>query len=481
MSERGVLYMVWGLDNKIERALERSIQSVKGIHPELPVEVCQLESSDPIEGLLQKARMFELSPFRQTLFLDADTVVLGCLDFGFSKAQEFGLACCVSLCPWARRHTGVQGDTVEYNTGVLFFGPKAKPVFENWARLAPQIDSSIIWYDQRGEMRRMRHADQGSFAVAVESAKFLPFVLPVNWNFQPKWQLSFFGPIKIWHDWGELPPFVLQMRKYYEKPEAIIQYHETTVNATGTFSQHPVIAAFENILALRKYIQNNPNDIGPLFVMFCSANLMRSRAQLFQDLLAVFLLKGKRNGFFVDVGATNGLDLSNTAMLERDFQWKGILAEPAKCWHAALRTNRSVAIDHRCVWSHSGATLDFKETENPELSTVTTFVNSDDHSESRVKGKTYPVETVSLNDLLIAHKSPKQIDYLSIDTEGSELEILRAFNFDKYDIGIITVEHNFREPNRQVIFDLLTSKGFVRLFEPFSNFDDWYVKRSIVG
>jgi hypothetical protein len=91
------------------------------------------------------------------------------------------------------------------------------------------------------------------------------------------------------------------------------------------------------------------------------------------------------------------------------------------------------------------------------------------------------VETISLNDLLKVHKSPSQIDYLSIDTEGSELEILRAFKFDDYEIGIITVEHNFREPDRQTIYDLLTSKGYVRLFEAFSKFDDWYLKRSIVG
>ncbi|MGA6938415.1 MAG: hypothetical protein WB041_23965 [Pseudolabrys sp.] len=225
MSERGVLYMVWGHDDKTEGALQRSIQSLKEIHPELPVEVCRLKSEDPIKGLLQKVRMFDLSPFRQTLFLDADTVVLGRLDFGFTKAEEFGLACCISTCPWAKRHTGVQGETIEYNTGVMFFGPQAKLIFESWSRLAPQIDSSILWYDQRGEIRRMPHADQGSFAVAVEDAKFSPFVLPVNWNFQPKWQLSFFGPIKIWHDWGELPPFFSEMRRYYDQPEAIIQYH----------------------------------------------------------------------------------------------------------------------------------------------------------------------------------------------------------------------------------------------------------------
>src|SRR5690349_21705296 len=95
MTDRGVLYMVWGSDDKIERALERSTKSLNAIHPELPIEIVRLNATDPIKGLLEKARMFEPSPFRQTLFLDADTVVLDRLDFGFRKAQQFGLACCI--------------------------------------------------------------------------------------------------------------------------------------------------------------------------------------------------------------------------------------------------------------------------------------------------------------------------------------------------------------------------------------------------
>lgn len=225
MPERGVIYIVWGRDNKTERALERSKKSVNAIHPELPVEILRLDADDPIKGLLLKARMFELSPFRETLYLDADTVVLGRLDFAFLKAQEFGLACCICECPWARRHGGVHGETIEYNTGVLFFGEHAKPIFESWSRLAPQIDSSIIFHGPQGQMMRMPYDDQGSFAAAVEEVKFSPFVLPLNWNFRPNWQLSFFGPVKIWHDYAELPPFFDEMRKYYNQSEAIIQYH----------------------------------------------------------------------------------------------------------------------------------------------------------------------------------------------------------------------------------------------------------------
>jgi FkbM family methyltransferase len=248
-----------------------------------------------------------------------------------------------------------------------------------------------------------------------------------------------------------------------------------------TAAQHPVIAGFDNLLALRQFQQSNPNDYATSFVAFCGANFFRSRAQLFQDLFVVFVNKAKRDGFFVEFGATNGLDLSNTAILERDFQWKGLLAEPARCWHAALAANRTATIDHRCVWSQTGASLDFKETEVAELSTLTTLVDADFNRAGRASGTVYRVDTITLNDLLKAHNCPRQIDYMSIDTEGSELEILRAFTFDDYDIGIITVEHNFREPDRQAIFDLLSSKGYVRLFEAFSKFDDWYVKRTFFG
>jgi hypothetical protein len=225
MSERGVLYTVWGRDDKTERALARSRKSLNAIHPELPVEVIRVDVDDPVRGLLEKSRMFERSPFRETLFLDADTVVLGRLDFGFRKAQDFGLACSICECPWAQRYAGIKGETIEYNTGVMFFGERAKPVFESWTRLAPQLDSSIVFLGPQDQLLRMPYNDQCSFAAAIEATGFLPFVLPLNWNFRPQWQQSFFGPLKIWHDYAEIPPFFADMGRYYNQPEAIIQYH----------------------------------------------------------------------------------------------------------------------------------------------------------------------------------------------------------------------------------------------------------------
>ncbi len=73
-------------------------------------------------------------------------------------------------------------------------------------------------------------------------------------------------------------------------------------------------------------------------------------SQLKQDLFVLSATDFKTGGYFVEFGATDGVTLSNSLMLERCYGWRGILAEPAKCWQAALRQNRTVAIDDRCVW-----------------------------------------------------------------------------------------------------------------------------------
>ena len=225
MSERGVIYMVWG--SRVDAALERSRRSLAAVHPELPVEVVRLDVEDPVKGLLEKATMFRRSPFRETLFLDADTMVLGRLDYAFDKAQRFGLACSICECPWARRYAGLEGDLIEYNTGVLFFTDKARAVFETWERLVAQVDSSIDLIDVRSNrVDTMAHNDQGGFAAAVEECGASPFVLPLNWNFRAEFQPSFFGPVKIWHDYGDPPDWLIEMNQYYEEPASIIQYHE---------------------------------------------------------------------------------------------------------------------------------------------------------------------------------------------------------------------------------------------------------------
>ncbi len=163
-------------------------------------------------------------------------------------------------------------------------------------------------------------------------------------------------------------------------------------------------------------------------------------------------------------------------MLETQFGWYGIVAEPAQSWHDSLRGARACVVDPRCVWSRSGDQVEFNEVTQPEFSTVARYSAADRHSAKREKGRRYLVETVSLSDLLQQNNAPRQIDYLSIDTEGSELEILRAFDFDLMKFsGLITVEHNYGK-DRDEINRLLQSGGFTRKFPAASLWDDWYVR-----
>ncbi|MDP6788708.1 MAG: hypothetical protein QGI13_16480 [Rhodospirillales bacterium] len=218
MSKQGAVYVVWG---KVDKTiLDRSIASLKAHHPDLPVHIEHL----PDEAtLLDKARLLDFTPFEETLFLDMDTVVMGNLDFGFRKGREVGLALCICECPWARRYGGLAGDVVEYNTGVMFFTKKARPVFEAWTDLVGHLDSSIV-FQAGGDYVKMPLNDQAGFAKAIDDTGFVPYVLPLNWNFRPRWHKSWFGPLKVWHDYAPVPDALAQNNARQADPNAIIGF-----------------------------------------------------------------------------------------------------------------------------------------------------------------------------------------------------------------------------------------------------------------
>jgi hypothetical protein len=229
---KGVLYITWPGEARTEAALQRSIESLKKVHPELPYHVERLPEGST---LLDKPKMYDLSPFEETLFLDADTVVLERLDYGFKKARQFGIAICVCECPYARRFEGLKyrGDIVEYNTGAVWFckytigqrfdGLVTEDVFTRWKLQSAILDSRLTFMSDAGEKMLMPSNDQASFALAIDRLDFNPFVLPLNWNFRPIWQHTAFGPIKIWHDYKDVPEAVLKWNADQSKPDAVIQ------------------------------------------------------------------------------------------------------------------------------------------------------------------------------------------------------------------------------------------------------------------
>ena len=227
---RGIISIYWGDASRLP--IDRLRASVKKFHPELPHEIIKVDAPVGSDlSLNRKAEMYDLSPFDETLYLDLDTVVLGDLGFGFEKAQKHGLAIAMCEAPWARRYSRIfSGDQIEYNTGVIFFTSKAKCVFDKWKHLSGTVDSSIVHLDENGKQIVMASNDQGSFALAVEESGFNPFVLPLNWNFRPPWQLSFYGPIKIWHAYPSPPPFLEKIGSYYTNKNSIIQFHQIKIS-----------------------------------------------------------------------------------------------------------------------------------------------------------------------------------------------------------------------------------------------------------
>jgi hypothetical protein len=220
-AKRGILYMIWGDDAKHHATLQRSIDSVKQYHPELPIHVEKLTDG----GKINKTRICNITPFDETLFLDNDTIVMDRLDFGFEKAKKHGLACVINECPWARRYSDkrLNGDMVEYNSGVLFYTKQAKPLFDTWNKIFPTTQASI-YHIIDGKPCLMPVADQGSFALAFHETGFLPFVLPINWNFRAEYYKRFCGPLKIWHSYCEIPPSVFDWNKQQSADGAIMQF-----------------------------------------------------------------------------------------------------------------------------------------------------------------------------------------------------------------------------------------------------------------
>lgn len=89
------------------------------------------------------------------------------------------------------------------------------------------------------------------------------------------------------------------------------------------------------------------------------------------------------------------------------------------------------------------------------------------------------VNTITLKELLTISESPNYIDYISIDVEGVEYEILKEFPFEIYNFGIITVEHNYEREKRIALNLLLQANGYVRVLEDKSEYDDWYISKDI--
>ena len=218
------------------------------------------------------------------------------------------------------------------------------------------------------------------------------------------------------------------------------------------------------------------------FYTFIFNNKKISHSQLYQDLFVLYFLGMKREGKYLEFGATNGIELSNSLLLEKEYGWNGVLAEPSPQWQAQLKQNRPKSqILNECIYSETGGSINFFVSKFGVLSTIEEFRDSDIESmpsnaiNRNEDGYSVEVPTISLNDVFIKYFNGERIDYMSVDTEGSELLILSNFDFDKYGPKIITVEHNFTSSEKK-LDSLFRENNYKRIFAAHTQFDAWYVR-----
>lgn len=165
-----------------------------------------------------------------------------------------------------------------------------------------------------------------------------------------------------------------------------------------------------------------------------------------------------RNGFYIECGANDGVNQSNTWYFEKTLGWKGLLIEPVEEVFDELKKNRSKRnfFFKRALrpFSYKNKNVFLKINPKDSLSTRSTT----DDIDSRVQIK---VQSSNLNFLLDKIKAPKIIDFFSLDVEGDEFQVLKGINFKKYTFSYILVES----------YELKKLKNF------FNNYNYKYVKK----
>jgi FkbM family methyltransferase len=168
-------------------------------------------------------------------------------------------------------------------------------------------------------------------------------------------------------------------------------------------------------------------------------------SQFEQDKIVNNYFNNKTDGFFVDIGAADGIHLSNSKFFE-EIGWKGICIEPnPKAFEELIkvRTNKCVK---KAVSNKKEIAKFFQITDGPEqLSGLVEEFNEPAIQRINNDLQQYPESFDYIEvecDLFENIVDQTKIDFLSLDTEGNELKILQSIDFNKFDIEVITVENN---------------------------------------
>lgn len=198
-----------------------------------------------------------------------------------------------------------------------------------------------------------------------------------------------------------------------------------------------------------------------------------SHSQLHQDFLPIYFLGKHIPGFFIEVGVGDGKSNSNTYLLEKEFSYKGVLVEPNLNFLDSLQENRGVRIVNCAAGATDGQSVILFGTDDGEYSYIANEFEGQGKRRKSISNQ--PVFTKTLNTILEETNAPKVIDFLSIDVEGYELEVLQGIDFDKWKFKVVCVEHNYNQMKKSEILGIFASNGYKNVLPVASQFDTFFV------
>ena len=157
---------------------------------------------------------------------------------------------------------------------------------------------------------------------------------------------------------------------------------------------------------------------------------------------------------------------SNTHLLEKQFGWTGILIDPIPSHYESMKQNRNCKLIHGAITAKHQESVLIEELPASDLSR---FVNK-----RKIFKKVHEVKALTLQEVIDNNLTSNEIDFLSIDIEGEDIEILKSLDLSRYKIKAICVEHNFREGSDEII-DFMHKNGYDLVYGEFSKNDYWFV------
>ena len=198
--------------------------------------------------------------------------------------------------------------------------------------------------------------------------------------------------------------------------------------------------------------------------------------------ISEYIFPDRRDGYFIEAGAANGIDFSSCYVLEARLGWTGICIEPNDYFYRQLIENRPNSICENVCLSNNAGEVCFVEGDEAaeDERSVSSYYSGIETNLKTFKSKAGEIinhgrrvnkNADTLQSILKRNNAPKTIDYAALDIEGSELRALEVFPFDEYQILAISLECDWKiwKP----ISKLLKSKDYREVKNPFNRDKSW--------